>query len=228
MDSTGKIAPAGDTDAGRRAQRRARHQDLSRAQLLDAAEEVFGDKGFHDATLKEVAELAEYSVGSVYSFFESKEDLFRQIYVRRGEEFMAGMRAALDGRGSPTDRLHRLIDFQIAFFRERPRFGRLFLRYANVALVSEPGDLHSVVASNYAESMRLQAELFAGGQDTGEFCAGDPLVLAHLFSGLVASYQALDPAVVSDEPAGDVLPLSDFHRLIARAFAAPPTRRARP
>ncbi|HEX6238473.1 MAG TPA: helix-turn-helix domain-containing protein, partial [Acidimicrobiales bacterium] len=73
---------------GRREQRRLRHQDVSRAQFLDAAEEVFGRKGFHNTTLKEVAELAEFSVGSVYSFFESKDDLFRQIFVRRGEEFM--------------------------------------------------------------------------------------------------------------------------------------------
>ena len=53
----------------RREQRRLQHQDLSRNQLLDAAEEVFGRKGFHETTLKEVAELAEFSVGSVYSFF---------------------------------------------------------------------------------------------------------------------------------------------------------------
>ncbi len=206
--------------SGRREQRRARHHDLSRAQLLDAAEEVFGDKGFHDATLKEVAELAEFSVGSVYSFFESKEDLFRQIYLRRGEEFMAGMRAVLEGRGSPTATLHRLVDFQVAFFRERRRFGRLFLRYANVALVPEPGELHAVVASNYAESMRMQADLFASGQRTGEFCRGDPEVLAHLFSGLVASYQALDPAVLSDAPdASERLPLLDFHQLVERTFS---------
>ena len=51
------------TTTSRREQRRLQHQDLSRGQLLDAAEEVFGRKGFHEATLKEVAELAEFSVG---------------------------------------------------------------------------------------------------------------------------------------------------------------------
>src|SRR5881394_1303068 len=88
----------------RREERRIRQQDVSRSQLLDAAEEVFGRKGFHETTLKEVAELAEFSVGSVYSFFESKDDLFRQIFVRRGAEFMPGLRAVLgDPKGDPTD-----------------------------------------------------------------------------------------------------------------------------
>src|SRR3982074_1646975 len=85
--------------ASRREQRRLQHQDLSRAQLLDAAEEGFGRKGFHDTTLKEVAELAEFSVGSVYSFFENKNDLFRQIFLRRGEQFMGPLRGTHAGAG---------------------------------------------------------------------------------------------------------------------------------
>jgi DNA-directed RNA polymerase specialized sigma24 family protein len=73
----GDSAPAsaggdeGDRKASRRQERRLLHQDLSRTQLLDAAEEVFGRKGFHATTLKEIAELAEFSVGSVYSFFDN-------------------------------------------------------------------------------------------------------------------------------------------------------------
>jgi TetR/AcrR family transcriptional regulator len=205
----------------RRELRREQHHELSRSQLLDAAERVFGEKGFHDATLNEIAELAEFSVGSVYSFFDGKEDLFSQVFVRRGDEFMPGMRAILDEAGSSTDKLHRLVDFQVGFFRDHRYFGRLFLRYANVALLSEPGELDGSIAENYRESMRLQTELIATGQRAGELRPGDPTVLAHLFSGLIASYQGLDPSVVSDDPsAGDRLPLGDLHQMITGAFGA--------
>jgi TetR/AcrR family transcriptional regulator len=205
--------------SSRRELRRARHHDLSRAQLLDAAERVFGEKGFHDATLNEIAELAEYSVGSVYSFFEGKEDLFSQVFVRRGDEFMPGMRAIVEGVGSASERLQLLVDFQVGFFRTYREFGRLFLRYTNIALVSEPGDLDASIALNYEESMRMQTELIAGGQRAGQFHSGDPTVLAHLFSGLVASYQAMDPPIVSDErDAPERLSLQDLHQLIRRAF----------
>ena len=64
-------------EPGPREQRRQRQLDLARDQLLDAAEEVFGRRGFHDASIKEIAELAEFSVGSVYTFFENKDDLLR-------------------------------------------------------------------------------------------------------------------------------------------------------
>ncbi len=205
--------------SSRRELRRARHHDLSRAQLLDAAERVFGEKGFHDATLSEIAELAEYSVGSVYSFFEGKEDLFSQVFVRRGDEFMPGMRAVVEGTGSASEKLQLLVDFQVGFFRSHRQFGRLLLRYTNIALVSEPGDLDASIALNYGESMRLQTELIASGQRAGEFHPGDPTVLAHLFSGLVASYQAMDPSIVSDErDAPEKLSLDDLHQLVRRAF----------
>jgi AcrR family transcriptional regulator len=211
---------AGPGALSRREQRRLQHQDLSRAQLLDAAEEVFGRKGFHQATLKEVAELAEFSVGSVYSFFDNKDDLFRQIFVRRGEEFMPRLRDALRDEGTPTQQLHRLVGFEVGFFREHPRFGRLYLRYSSATMPSSDRAIDAVMAERYEESMRLQAELFARGQRAGEFRRGDPQVLARLFSGIISAYQALDPAVVSDSSEGERFPLDDLHDLVERTFRA--------
>jgi AcrR family transcriptional regulator len=189
--------------------------------VLDAAEEVFGRKGFHAATLREVADLAEYSVGSVYSFFESKDDLFRQIFVRRGEEFMPAIHELLDDvDADPLEHLHALIDFEVGFFRSHPRFGRLYLRYSNATMLATDREIDLIMRERYEEAMHLQAALFERGQAAGVFRPGDPEVLARLFSGIMAAYQALDPAVVSDEPdVGERLSLAELHDLVARAFA---------
>jgi TetR/AcrR family transcriptional regulator len=216
-----------DVTASRRQQRRQQHHDLSRSQLLDAAEEVFGRRGFHGTTLKEIAELAEFSVGSVYSFFSSKEDLFQQIFLRRGEDFMPGMRSAAAGGASARQALSDLVDYQIRVFREHPPFGRLYLRVTGGAPMSADGREDEVatadmaMAANYAEAMQLQADLFRRGQESGEFRAGDPAVLSRLLSGLVAAYQGVDPMIMSDDPAAEErLPLEDLHDLVQRAFAA--------
>src|SRR3954471_10032373 len=108
------------TATTRREERRLQQQDISRGQLLDAAEEVFGRKGFHESTLKEVAELAGFAVGSVYSFFENKDDLFRQVYLRRAGQFMPELRRVTEGHGSAVDTLHGVVDFQVRFFRDHP------------------------------------------------------------------------------------------------------------
>src|SRR5579871_1927422 len=204
----------------RREERRLRQQDISRAQLLDAAEEVFGRKGFHEATLKEVADLAEFAVGSVYTFFENKDDLFRQIFVRRGAEFMPQMHAILDNKAvSPVEQLHALVDFEIGIFRAHPQFGRLYLRYSSAAALSTDREIDLVMKERYEDAMQLQTSLFRRGQRGGVLRDGDPEVLARLFSGIMSAYQALDPAVVSDEPnPRERLPLAGLHEVVDRAF----------
>lgn len=208
---------ASTTTSGRRLQRRMQHQDLSRQQLLDAAEEVFGAKGFHETTLKEIAELAEFSVGSVYSFFESKDDLFRQIFARRGDELLAEMEGVLASGAAPTEQLHRLVDVEIGFFREHPHFGRLSLRYANVTRLAADTPVDVRIGSDYQRAMTLQAEVFSRGQRSGSLGAGDPEALSRLFSGLVLSFQTLDAASVAGSD--EWYPLESFHELVERAFA---------
>jgi AcrR family transcriptional regulator len=204
--------------ASRREQRRLQHQDLSRSQLLDAAEEVFGAKGFHETTLKEVAELAEFSVGSVYSFFQNKDDLYLNVFLRRGEEFLPGMESAISGTSAAIEQLHALVDFEVGFFRRHKHFARLYLRSSSIA-AAPPQQSDEALQANYARAMDLQAGVIERGQGQGQIREGDPYVLARLFSGLVATYQLLDPAIVSDDAAGgERLPLETLHDMIDGAF----------
>jgi TetR/AcrR family transcriptional regulator len=197
------------------------HQQLSRAQILDAAESVFARKGFHDATVKEIAAAAEFSVGGVYSFFEDKDDLFVQIYLRRGSEFMDGMRAVLAGPGAPMELLHRLADYQVGFFREHANFGRLYLRASGATLGELISKVDQAVVENYNEAMNLQTKLFRDGQDAGVVRDGDPEVLAVLFSGLLSGYQSTDPTVVDGSGAtSERMPLTQLHEILDGAFVA--------
>jgi TetR/AcrR family transcriptional regulator len=208
--------------AGRRHERRLLHQDLSRSQLLDAAEEVFGEKGFHATTLKEVAELAEFSVGSVYSFFENKDDLYLSVFLRRGAEFMPGMREVVQSKLTPLAQLHALVDYEVGFFRQHRHFGRLYLRSFSTSRPAPEMPESPLLSDNLETAMELQADVFARGQALGELRDGDELVLARLFSGLVAAYQSLDPAVMSDDAGPEErLPLADLHDMIERAFRRP-------
>ena len=54
----------------------------TRERLLEAAAEVFSRRGFHDASVEEVAEEAGFSKGAVYSNFASKEELFLALLDR--------------------------------------------------------------------------------------------------------------------------------------------------
>jgi AcrR family transcriptional regulator len=55
---------------------RAQRRQQTRARLLEAAGQVFARRGFHAATLDEVAEAAGYTKGAVYANFANKDGLF--------------------------------------------------------------------------------------------------------------------------------------------------------
>ena len=58
---------------------RERRLEHTRALLVDAAEEVFAEKGFTSATLDDIAHTAGYTKGAVYKHFTAKEDPFLAV-----------------------------------------------------------------------------------------------------------------------------------------------------
>ena len=59
--------------------RREREKSIHRMEIMSAATRVFAEKGYFAATLDEVAQEAEFSKGSLYNYFSSKEDLLYNI-----------------------------------------------------------------------------------------------------------------------------------------------------
>jgi AcrR family transcriptional regulator len=61
---------------------RERRLEHTRSLLLDAAEDVFAEKGFTAATLDDIAHAAGYTKGAIYKHFATKEDLFLAVSDR--------------------------------------------------------------------------------------------------------------------------------------------------
>ena len=61
---------------------RERRLERTRSLLLDAAEEVFAEKGFTSASLDDIARAAGYTKGAIYKHFATKEDLFLAVSDR--------------------------------------------------------------------------------------------------------------------------------------------------
>jgi AcrR family transcriptional regulator len=73
----------------------------TRRRLLEAARRVFVQRGFHAATLEQVAEAAGFTKGAVYSQFESKADLFFALLEKRVEQRLGEIRSAGAAASSP-------------------------------------------------------------------------------------------------------------------------------
>ncbi|WP_245573897.1 TetR/AcrR family transcriptional regulator [Amycolatopsis nigrescens] len=73
--------------------------------LLDAAAQTFAHKGFHGASVEEIAEAAGFSIGALYSNFSSKEQLFLELLSQRAHDRVtaaAEIFADADANTDPT------------------------------------------------------------------------------------------------------------------------------
>lgn len=99
--------------------------------MLDAARELFEAKGFEAATVREIAKLADVSVGSVFTTFASKGDILSQVMADRLDALYAELdRLAPHLRGSTPDRLRSIFAIHYAFETRRTR---LFLAHIAAA-----------------------------------------------------------------------------------------------
>jgi len=89
---------------------RSRVDDLDlverrRSQITAVAVELFSERGFHGATIRDVAERAGVSVGLIYQYFGDKEDLLYLAILQILDSYMREIPAALEGRSDPLQRL---------------------------------------------------------------------------------------------------------------------------
>ncbi|MFI6954911.1 TetR/AcrR family transcriptional regulator [Nocardia vinacea] len=66
---------------------RERRLERTRSLLLDAAQEVFAEKGFTAATLDDIAHAAGYTKGAIYKHFPTKEELFLAVSDRYWQRY---------------------------------------------------------------------------------------------------------------------------------------------
>ena len=76
--------------------RRALAKQLTRAKLLEAARDMFAERGYEAATVRDIAAAAGLSTGAVFASFSDKADLFNEVIVAEYEFMHASMVAATD------------------------------------------------------------------------------------------------------------------------------------
>jgi AcrR family transcriptional regulator len=93
--------------------------------LIEAAAQEFGERGFHEAAITGITQRAGVALGTFYTYFQSKEEVFRALVRDMSDATRAHVAEA--ARGAP-DRLtaeRRGLAAFIAFTRERPELYRI-------------------------------------------------------------------------------------------------------
>ncbi len=84
-----------------------------RERILDAAVRVFARKGFHATRVSEVAKAAGVADGTIYLYFESKEQLLVSLFEHRVERLLDYLETELPRAPTASQRLERIIELQL-------------------------------------------------------------------------------------------------------------------
>ncbi len=193
--------------------RKARN-DVYRQHILEAAEQVFALRGFESAKLQEISAKAGLSMGTIYSVFPGKQELFEALVQMRGEELLTVARAAAARGLPPREALVALGEAYVDWFIAHPDFLRMQVG-ASVSWAIGPGSTPTRMQF-WREIHELQAAMFRDGVARGVFVDEDPAFLAKLFS-------AIDEVVLADWVASGMRAdratlVARFRTLVERSF----------
>jgi AcrR family transcriptional regulator len=183
----------------------------TRGRLLEAAERIFAELGYHDASIVKITEAAGVAQGTFYLYFASKKDLFDELVLDLNHRVRQAMPEAADKGGTRAEK--ELLGFG-AFFRFTAEHPALYRIIRQAEFVS-PETLHEHyrrLTNGYVAGLRQ-------AMADGEIDDGDPEVLAWALMGIgelvgmrwiLWAEQEQVPAEVFDELA----------RVIVRALGA--------
>jgi AcrR family transcriptional regulator len=153
---------------------------LYRRLVLEGAEAVFAGKGYDEAKVEEIARTSGLSLGTLYSVFAGKAQLFRAIHEERGREVVERCNQAARPLASPVDRLLAGVRAYVEFFLAHPDYLRMHLREGQAWGLGAGGAPSPEQADAWREGVELQTENFARGIEQGLFHAGDPRLMTRM------------------------------------------------
>jgi len=143
--------------------RREREKVRQRQEMLMAALDLFATKGYHNVSMHEIAKKAEFAIGTLYKFFQNKEDLYKALVLERCDKFHDALVAAIDRPDDEIERLKNYVKTKGELFRGNLPFIRLYLAESRGASFNIKAGLDTEVRKRYYDSLERLASIFASG-----------------------------------------------------------------
>lgn len=170
-----------------KSKRKEREFNLRRADILDAAVKIFAAKGFHNATVAEIASSSGFAIGTLYQFFASKDQLYSALLSEKLHGMYAGIRTAVEGAPDVIGKIWLLVDSHFRYVEENVDFCGIFVRgdYLSVSEGSEA--LRGRIREDYGRHVAFIEEVLQDGIRTGVIRNLNPTMLATALTGIINS-----------------------------------------
>ena len=168
--------------------RRERERQEHVKHILDVAGEMFAKRGFFKVTMKEIAERAEFALGTLYGFFKGKQNLYQQVIEQKVDELVMSISNAIARETLPVHIVERFIEAKLRFFFENLDFVRLyFVEMHGPPLYGERA-LSFALQEKYRALLDKVSDVFDRGMSDGTFAEVPSKTLATALDGQTTAF----------------------------------------
>lgn len=168
--------------SGKKSRKKSRNKPAKRDSILKVAEKLFAKKGFHEATVAEIAKKAGVSEGTIYEYFSTKEALLFSIPGEKSGKFREANLAILKYVDSSINKLKILVFRHLELFNLNPD-------YANVTVMILRNNRNFLNTDEYQvvrSSAQVTIDVLKEGIKKGEFRSDlDPYVVRSIIWGSI-------------------------------------------
>jgi AcrR family transcriptional regulator len=137
---------------------------------LTAAAHLFAAHRFHEARMEDIAAAAEVGKGTLYRYFQDKEELYLALLDRAAEGLNGRLDEAIEGANGPRAKLEAFVEAVLIYFEEQPHLLDL-IQHAEV--MQRPGSAFPW-QNTRQETIRRVRAVFAEARAVGAFIVADP------------------------------------------------------
>ncbi|MBU2054790.1 MAG: TetR/AcrR family transcriptional regulator [Proteobacteria bacterium] len=168
--------------------RKEREFNLRRTEILDQAARIFAAKGFHSATVADIANASGFAIGTLYQFFESKEKLYAAVLTEKLGMMYAETQKAVEDEPELLKKIEVLVTSQFRFVENNTEFCSIFIRGDYLSLSEGSKELRERMIKDYAVYVSFVAGVMRKGIRAGVLKKMDPSLMADALMGIINSY----------------------------------------
>jgi TetR/AcrR family transcriptional regulator len=168
--------------------RREREKLRHRRQMLAAALDLFSEKGFHNVSMHEIAEKAEFAIGTLYKFFKNKEDLYKALMMEKAEEHHRVLMRVLSEENDVMIVIENYIAAKTRLFADNLAIVRLYFAETRGASFNIKAGLDQDIRKLYDKFIMRLASVLETGIRKKVFRKMDPYYMAVALEGLINAF----------------------------------------
>jgi len=168
--------------------RREREKLSHRNEIFCAALELFSEKGYHNVSMHEIAEKADFAIGTLYKFFKNKEDLYKALMMEKAMEYHRVTMGVLDKEDGVLAVVEDFIAAKARLFNESLAELRLYFAETQGASFNIKAGLDQDIRKFYDELVEHLATVLEKGITGKVLREVNPYYLAVALEGLTNAF----------------------------------------